>query len=65
MLIVFGGSGFAKEKGISIMQGSAWSFPGEEVLYSSFHLKKFPLGHVLWNSLKAREESPGSHMGQL
>lgn len=47
--------GFAKEKGISIMLGSAWSFHGEEVPYSSFQLKKFPLGHVLWNSLKARE----------
>lgn len=47
--------GFAKEKGITIMPGSAWSFHGEEVPYSSFNLEKFPLGHVLWNSLKARE----------
>jgi len=47
--------GFAKEKGISIMPGSAWSFHGEEVPYSSFDLKKFPPGHVLWNSLRARE----------
>ncbi len=30
-------------------------FHGEEVPYSSFELKKFPLGHVLWKSLKARE----------
>lgn len=36
---------FAKEKGVSIMPGSAWSFHGDEVPYSSFHLKKFPLGH--------------------
>ena len=47
--------GFAKEKGISIMPGSAWSFHGKEIPYSSFDLKKFPLGHVLWKSLKARE----------
>lgn len=47
--------GFAKEKGIRIMPGSSWSFHGEEVPYSSFGLKKFPLGHVAWNSLKARE----------
>lgn len=31
------------------------SFHGEEVPYSSFELKKFPLGHVLWKSLKAWE----------
>lgn len=47
--------GFAKDKGISIMPGSTWSFHGEEVPYSPFHLERFPLGHVLWNSLKARE----------
>ena len=49
--------GFAKEKGIAIMPGSSWSFHGEEVPYSSFGLKKFPLGHVLWESMKAREVS--------
>ena len=49
--------GFAKEKGISIMPGSSWSFHGQEVPYSSFGLKKFPLGHVLWKSIKAREVS--------
>lgn len=47
--------GFAKEKGIQIMPGSAWSFHGEEVPYSSFGLEKFPLGQVLRKSLKARE----------
>ncbi len=47
--------GFAKEKGITIMPGSSWSFHGEEIPFSSFGLESFPLGHVLWNSLKARE----------
>ena len=47
--------GFAKEKGIQIMPGSSWSFHGEEVPYSSFHQKKFPLGQVIRKSLKARE----------
>lgn len=47
--------GFAKEKGIRLMPGSAWSFHGEEVPYSSFQVEKFPLGQVLRKSLKARE----------
>lgn len=47
--------GFAKEKSIQFMPGSAWTFHGEEVPYSSFRLDKFPLGQVLRKSLKARE----------
>lgn len=47
--------GFAKEKGITIMPGSAWSFHGKEVPYTSFGLKKFPTGRVVRNSLKAGE----------
>ena len=47
--------GFAKEKGIQLMPGSAWSFHGEEVPYSSFQVEKFPLGQVLRKSFKARE----------
>ena len=47
--------GFAKEKGIRLMPGSAWRFHGEEVPYSSFGLEKFPTGQVLRKSLKARE----------
>lgn len=47
--------GFSKEKGITIMPGSAWMFHGEEVPYSSFGVEKFPLGQVLRKSLKARE----------
>lgn len=47
--------GFAKEKGIQLMPGSSWIFHGEEVPYSSFQLKKFPVGQVLRKSLMARE----------
>lgn len=47
--------GFAKEKSIQLMPGSSWSFHGEELPYSSFGLERFPLGHVVWKSLKARE----------
>lgn len=47
--------GFSMKKGITIMQGSTWTFHGEEVPYSSFGMDKFPLGQVLGKSLKARE----------
>lgn len=47
--------GFAKDKGISLMPGSTWSFHGEEVPYTSFGLDKFPTGQVVRKSLKARE----------
>ncbi len=47
--------GFFKEKRITIMPGSSWSFRGEEVPYSSFGIEKFPFGQVLCRSLKARE----------
>ena len=47
--------GFAREKGITIMPGSSWSFHGEEICYTSFGLKQFPLGHVLQKSFTARE----------
>lgn len=49
--------GFIMKKGISIAPGSTWSFHGEEVPYSTFELEKFPLGQVLWKSIKAREVS--------
>lgn len=47
--------GFAKEKGITIMPGSAWSFHGKEVSYSSFGMDRFPLGQVMGKSIRARE----------
>lgn len=47
--------GFAKERGITVMPGSSWSFHGEEVPYQSFGIEKFPFGQVLRRSLKARE----------
>jgi len=47
--------GFSKEKGITVMPGSSWSFHGEEVPYNSFGSKKFPFGQILRKNLKARE----------
>ncbi len=47
--------GFSMEKGISLASGSSWNFHGKEVPYATFGFKKFPFGHVLWNSLRARE----------
>lgn len=47
--------GFSMERGISIASGSSWSFHGEEVPYTAYGLEKFPLGRVLWKSIRARE----------
>ena len=47
--------GFAKEKGISFVPGSSWSFHGEEIPYTSYGLEKFPLGHILWKSIQIRD----------
>lgn len=47
--------GFIMKQGISIAPGSTWSFHGKEIPYTAFGLEKFPLGHVLWKSMKARE----------
>ena len=47
--------GFTKKYGIRLLPGSSWIFHGEELPYTSFGLKKFPLGHVLKKSLAARE----------
>lgn len=47
--------GFTKKKGIKLLQGSSWSFHGEELPFTSFGLKKFPLGHILRKSLAVRE----------
>ena len=47
--------GFTKKNGIQILPGSSWSFHGEELPYTSFGLKRFPFGHVLWKSLATRE----------
>lgn len=44
---------FAKDKGISLMPGSSWSFHGTEAPYSSFGFAKFPLGRVVRKSLLA------------
>ena len=47
--------GFAKDKGISFVPGSSWSFHGEEVPYTSYGMEKFPLGHILWKSIQIRD----------
>lgn len=47
--------GFSTGKGVSVMPGSSWSFRGEELPYTAFGLDRFPLGHVLRSSLRARE----------
>lgn len=47
--------GFSKDKGISIMQGSTWTFHGAEIPYTPFGLNRFPLGQVVGKSIKARE----------
>lgn len=47
--------GFATGKGITILLGSSWSFHGEEVPYTGFGIDRFPLGHVLGKSIRARE----------
>lgn len=49
--------GFAKEKGISFVPGSCWSFHGEEVPYSSYGMEKFPLGQILKQSIRLRDVS--------
>lgn len=47
--------GFTMKKGISLVPGSTWTFHGQEVPYTLFGLDKFPLGKVVWRSIKARE----------
>ena len=47
--------GFAKEKGISFVPESSWSFHGKPIPYSPFEMEKFPLGHILWKSLQIRD----------
>ncbi len=47
--------GFAKEKGISLIQGSSWSFHGKELPYTAFKTEKFPLGSIIYKSLLAGE----------
>ena len=47
--------GFTKEKGISFVPESSWSFHGKPIPYSSFEMEKFPTGHILWESIKIRD----------
>ena len=47
--------GFVKDKGIKSLPGSSWSFHGEEVPYTPYVTKRFPLGSILHKSIRARE----------
>ena len=47
--------GFVKDKGISFVPGSSWSFHGEEIPYSPYGMEKFPLGHILRESIRIRD----------
>ena len=47
--------GFAKEKGVTFLPESSWSFHGKPLPYTPFRQKTFPLGAVLRKSLLARE----------
>ena len=46
---------FVKGKGIVFLPGSCWSFRGQELPYSPYRVRKFPLGQVLRQSLRNRE----------
>lgn len=47
--------GFGKDKGIVFIPGSSWSFHGKELPYSSYGMEKFPLGQILWKSIKIKD----------
>ncbi len=47
--------GFVKNKGISFIPGSSWSFRGKDLPYSSYGMEKFPLGDILKKSIKLRD----------
>lgn len=49
--------GFAKEKGISFVEGSNWSFHKKEIPYTSYGMKKFPLGQILRKSIRLLDVS--------
>ena len=47
--------GFAKEKGISFVPGSCWSFHGKEIPYTAYQTQKFPLGEILRKSIRIKD----------
>ena len=49
--------GFVKDKGISFIKGSGWSFHGKELPYSPYGMEKFPMGQILKKSIKLRDVS--------
>ena len=54
--------GFAKDKGISFVQGSSWSFHGQEIPYSTYGMKKFPMEFSqtkLFKGDRGKNKEPG------
>ena len=49
--------GFVKDKGITFLPQSSWSFHGQPLPYTPFGMEKFPLGQILRKSLQLRELS--------
>lgn len=49
--------GFVKEKGVSFVPQSSWSFHGRELPYTAYGMEKFPLGQILRKSLRLGELS--------
>lgn len=47
--------GFVKDKGISFLPGSSWSFHGKELPYTPYGMEKFPLGSILRKSIQIRD----------
>ena len=47
--------GFVKEKGVSFIPGSSWSFHGKGLPYTAYGSEKFPLRQVLRKSIRMRE----------
>ena len=49
--------GFVKDKGISFVPTSSWSFHGSEIPYTPYGMEKFPLGQILRKSLRLMDVS--------
>lgn len=47
--------GFVKEKGISFLPTSSWTFRGKEIPYTPYGMKKFPMGHILRKSIQIKD----------
>ena len=47
--------GFVKDRGVSFVPGSSWSFHGTEIPYTPYETEKFPLWQILRKSIRAGE----------